>query len=80
MEFADAIVALEDLDRLEWRDDRFAYGETRTVTLGMAFQRVPCVVWTSRDEDGDDVCRVISARKATRREQERYHANDRELW
>lgn len=29
---------------------------------------------------GEDTCRIISARKATRHEQDRYYAGDRETW
>jgi uncharacterized DUF497 family protein len=29
---------------------------------------------------GEDTCRIISARRATRHEQDRYYAGDRETW
>jgi uncharacterized DUF497 family protein len=51
------------------------YGEERTRAIGMAHREVLFVVVTVRDED---ICRIISARKATRHEQVRYYAGDRE--
>ena len=78
VDFHDAIPALEDPDRLEETDDRHAYDEQRTMVIGMALKsRVLFVVTTSRSED---TCRIISARKATRNEQDRYYAGDREAW
>jgi hypothetical protein len=45
--------------------------------LGMARGDVLFVIVTLRDED---ICRIISARKATRHEQDRYYAGNRETW
>lgn len=73
--FEDAIAALEDPRRLERIDSRLGYGEDRLQVLGMAQSRVLLVIATLR---GEDTCRVISARKATRHEEERYHAGDEE--
>jgi uncharacterized DUF497 family protein len=75
--FADAIAALEDANRLEETDTRFAYGEERVQVIGIARGRILFVIVTLR---GDDSCRIISARKATRHEQDRYYAGDRETW
>jgi uncharacterized DUF497 family protein len=77
VDFADAIAALEDPNRLEEVDTRFEYGEERVRVIGMARGDVLFVIVTLRDEDG---CRIISARKATRHEQDRYYAGDRETW
>jgi uncharacterized protein len=77
VDFADAIAALEDTNRVEEVDSRFVYGEERIQVIGMAHGKVLLVVVTLR---GEDVCSVISARKATRHEQDRYHAGDRETW
>jgi uncharacterized protein len=49
-------------------DDRFAYGEQRFVTFGVLEGRIVAVVHTEQD----DVIRVISVRKATRREEKSY--------
>lgn len=77
VDFADAIAALEDANRLEETDTRFEYTEERIQVIGMARGGVLFVVVTLR---GDDSCRIITARKATRHEQDRYYAGDRETW
>lgn len=71
IEFVDAIGALADPRRLEEVGDRVAYGEERIRTIGMTRGNVLFVVTTMR---GDDLCRIISARRATRHEQDRYYA------
>ena len=77
VDFMDAIAALEDTNRLEGIDTRSEYGEERIQVTGMARGGVLFVIVTLRDEN---VCRIISARKATRHEQDRYYAGDRETW
>jgi uncharacterized DUF497 family protein len=77
VDFADAIAALEDTNRLEEIDTRFEYGEERIQIIGMARGGVLFVIVTLH---GEDSCRIISARKATRHEQDRYYAGDRETW
>jgi hypothetical protein len=49
-------------------DDRFDYGEKRFTTLGVLEDRVVVVAHTERRS----VIRVISVRKASKREQQRY--------
>jgi uncharacterized DUF497 family protein len=70
-----AIAALEDPHRLE--DIEFVDHEERARIIGAAYGNVLFVVTTLRDAD---ICRIISARKATRDEQDRYYAGDRETW
>jgi uncharacterized protein len=77
VDFVDAIAALEDPNRVEEIDTRFVYGEERTQVIGMAHSAVLFVIVTLRDEDSR---RIISARKATRYEQDRHYAGDRETW
>jgi hypothetical protein len=77
VDFADAIAALEDPNRVEEIDDRFVYDEEHVQIIGMAHGKVLFVVVTL---PGEDTCRIISARKATRHEQDRYYADDRETW
>src|SRR5262249_35855911 len=77
VDFMDAVAALKDPNRLEEVDTRFEYGEERVQVIGMARSDVLFVIVTARD---DDSCRFISARKATRHEQDRYYAGDRETW
>lgn len=47
-------------------DDRFDYGEKRLITLGLLAGRVVVIAHAPR---GDDITRIISMRKANRREQ-----------
>jgi uncharacterized DUF497 family protein len=68
VDFVDAIGALLDPNRIEDIDDSVGYGEERTRTIGMTRGSILFVVTTMRDED---LCRIISARKATRHEQDR---------
>jgi uncharacterized DUF497 family protein len=77
VDFADAIAALEDRNRLEEIDARFIYDEERIQVIGMAYGNVLLVIATL---PGEDACRIISARKATRHEQDRYYAGDLEIW
>lgn len=60
--FAGEIVILED--------DRYEYGETRFIAFGLLLGQVIAVVYTER---GDDVIRLISARKASKYEAKQYY-------
>jgi uncharacterized DUF497 family protein len=64
-------------NRLEDIDARCTYGEERVQIIGMAERRILFVVVTMLNEE---VCHIISARKADRHEQDRYYATDRENW
>jgi uncharacterized DUF497 family protein len=77
VDFVDAIGALEDRNRLEQIDAGFEYGEERLQIIGMAQRSILFVVATMRSED---LCRIISARKADRDEQDRYYTGDAEVW
>lgn len=79
VDFADAIAAIEDPNRIEVPDDRFDYDEDRLQVIGAAARGVLFVVTTMR---GETTCRIISARKATPNEQRRYYGSggDRESW
>ncbi|MBT9556557.1 MAG: BrnT family toxin [Myxococcales bacterium] len=66
--FEDAVLALQDPERLEEIND-VDYGEVRLRTWGLVISRVLLVVTTERTSD---VCRIISARKATRDETKNY--------
>ena len=73
VDFEDARRAVLDPFRLEIIDDRFEYGEERLQIIGASFGEVLFVVTVFRDEN---VCRIISARPATRKESQRYFADD----
>lgn len=66
--FADAAGVLEDPLAITVEDPD-AEGEKRFVTVGLGSAgELLVVVWTERDED----CRLISARRATRKERKQY--------
>jgi uncharacterized protein len=67
--FTAAAQALDDPRRIEILDDRADYGEERIQNLCMLRANVLFVLTVVLDEN---ICRIISARKATRHEQEEY--------
>ena len=77
VDFRDAIAALQDENRLEELETRFDYGEERIQVIGAAKSKILFVIVTLLAEDR---CRIISARKATRHEEDRYYAGNRESW
>jgi uncharacterized protein len=54
---------------LEWIDQNEAYGEERIILLGAADSHILTVVYTERAER----IRIISARRATKNEQDHYY-------
>jgi uncharacterized DUF497 family protein len=68
--FVAAARALEDPHKIEILDQRFDYGEERIQSLCMDHGEVLFVVTVMPAED---ILRIISARKATRHEQEQYY-------
>jgi uncharacterized DUF497 family protein len=77
VDFLDAVAALEDTNRVEETDLRFEYDEERLHVIGMGRGNVLFVIITLRSES---ICRIMSARKAPRHEQNRYYAGNRETW
>lgn len=67
--FEFAAKAFRDPFAIEWMDDREDYGEVRTILLGMADGSILVVVYTERESS----IRLISARRATKYEQDRYY-------
>jgi uncharacterized protein len=69
LDFADAqeVFAGPAFERV---DDRFDYGETRYITIGLLRGRLMVLVWTPRGA----APHIISMRKANDREQARYAA------
>ena len=68
IDFMDARPIFGDLDAIDEIDDHEDYGEERILCLGLVNGRVLAVCYTER---GDRI-RIISARKAEKREQVRY--------
>jgi len=67
LDFVDAPSVFDGLT-FTFEDDRFAYGEQRFVTLGLLAGVPVSVVHT----ESEDEIRIISFRKATRREAQLY--------
>jgi hypothetical protein len=67
--FAQAALAFRDLFAVEWIDLREAYGEERIILLGMTGNLLLTVVYTERAGR----IRMISARRATRNEEDLYY-------
>ncbi len=67
-DFADAQLVIESGQTVTFEDNRFAYDETKFITLGLMHDHVVLIVTTETDED----IRVISMRKADRYEQKIY--------
>ena len=67
--FAHAALAFHDPFAVEWIDVREEYGEERIILLGMTGSQLLNVVYTERGER----IRIISARRATRSEQDLYY-------
>jgi hypothetical protein len=70
--FAQAALAFRDPFAVEWVDVREAYGEERIILLGMTGDQVLTVVYTERAER----IRIISARRATKNEQDLYYCEN----
>ena len=68
--FEEAVLVFDDvhLSRLDTREE---YGEVREITIGMIAETVVAVVVHT---DRDETVRIISARKANKRERRTYHA------
>jgi uncharacterized protein len=66
--FEAARLAFGDPAGIDEIDDREDYGEARFIFTGMVGRRLLTVAYTERD----DRIRIVSARKATRREQDSY--------
>ena len=67
VDFADIVTIFEN-DVFTIEDQRFDYGETRYITFGLFKFRVIVVAHTHNNE----VIRIISARKASKYEEEQY--------
>jgi len=72
--FEQAALAFSDTFAVEWIDEREDYGEERSVLLGMTSGQLLYVAYTER---GTNI-RIISARRATRHEQDIYYRQNAE--
>ena len=72
VDFVDAAEIFIDPNRIETVDDRIDYGEERLQTIGYALPGLLFVVYTYRDKMTKR--RIISARKATKKEKALYNS------
>jgi uncharacterized DUF497 family protein len=72
--FEQAAAAFGDTFAVEWIDEREDYGEERSVLLGMTGGQLLYVAFTELDTN----IRIISARRATRHEQDIYFRQNAE--
>ena len=72
--FEQAAAAFSDPFAVEWIDEREDYGEERSILLGRIRGQLLYVVYTER---GTNI-RIISARRATRHEQDIYFRQNAE--
>jgi uncharacterized DUF497 family protein len=68
LSFEDAALVFLDPDRVTLRDERADYGESRFNTFGRIEGRLFVVTYTERG----DAIRIIHARKANKREEQKY--------
>ena len=70
-----AILVFDDFDCLRY-EDAFVDGEQRWHAIGaVPGVMLLLVVHTYRDEDGEEIARIISARETTRKERKLYAKN-----
>ncbi len=69
VDFLDAALIFEN-PTLEAIDERAEYGEVRYIAFGLSDETVLQVVYTWR---GENLIRIISARKANRHDSEKYY-------
>jgi len=72
VDFNDAVRSWYDPDRLDFFDAEHSFDEVRWIFLGAVAGVVLFVVETEPDEE---TVRIISARRASKHEQEAYYAN-----
>lgn len=73
VDFHLAVEVFQDLDSVEFVDDREDYGEERWVVIGATARgRLLTVVYTERSER----IRIITAWNSTRAEEAKYHEPD----
>jgi uncharacterized DUF497 family protein len=73
--FEEASAVFNDPMHLAFIDERFEYGEERWITIGQVRSEMFIVAaHTYMDVDGNETIRIISARRATRKERRQYES------
>lgn len=71
--FTEAIEVFNDPDLLTYLDNRFDYEEIREISIGqLLLYRQPVIVIVVVHTDRNGVTRIISARRANKKERKRY--------
>jgi uncharacterized DUF497 family protein len=72
--FEEAATVFADPDALEWEDLEHSHAERRFKRLGLSLEgRVLILIYTLwRTKDGKETIRIISARRASRKERKAY--------
>ena len=71
--FAEAIEAFDDANGVESYDELNSGGEIRYRLIALSSLRLLFVAFTVRDDQGEEIIRLISARKASAKEKEFYN-------
>jgi uncharacterized DUF497 family protein len=78
IDFGEAVFMFTDKEVLSLYDEEHSESEERWITIGHHPDGMVMVVChTHRVEDGTEIIRLISARKATKGEMERYYESKR---
>ena len=72
LSFETAVLIFQDPNLLSVLDTRYEDEEERWISIGRIDANAIYVAHTVREEDGEEIIRIISARKATPREERRY--------
>jgi len=72
IDFGDVVFVFDDPDRIENIDNRKDYGEIRINTIGLIKNEL---IVTVAHTDRNGIIRIISARRASRKERRMYYGN-----
>lgn len=75
--FAEAEEVFDDFNSVEFFDETHSETETRFKRVGLSGKRLLFVIYTVREENGEEIVRLISARKATSMEVQIYNEFNR---
>ena len=70
MTFTEAENVFNDLNAVKFLDETHSQQETRFQRLGLSAKRLLFIIYTVIGENDEEVIRLVSARKATSREEE----------
>lgn len=77
VDFAEAKEVFDDSNAIEFFDDFHSDTEERFRRVGLSTKRLLFIVYTVQEENGREITRLISARKAETREERIYNEYNR---